>query len=112
MNSLLDNRLVLPLVSGLLGIILTLMADRILNKRGRFSYFVQHSRVGVSAVDPVLGTVRVTWNNNPIGTALYSSVVELRNESLRDYENIKVRVYTSDAVLLTERTEILGTTRS
>jgi hypothetical protein len=105
----LDNRLVVALISGVFGVILTLITQRILGKRGLFTYFVWHNRVGVSAQDTVFGTVRVTWNDNPVAN-LYSSTVELRNESLKDYDNVTVRVFTNDTTLLTERTEIVGTT--
>jgi hypothetical protein len=109
-STLLDNRLVLALISGVVGVGLTLITQSILGKRGLFTYFVWHNRVGVSADDAVFGSVRVTWNNNPVAN-LYTSMVELRNESLKDYENVVVRVFTNDTILLTERTEIVGTTR-
>ena len=106
----LENRLIVALLSGVVGTILTLLTQRILNKRGLFTYFVRHNRVGVSADDTVFGNVRVTWNNNPVAN-LYSSTVELRNESLKDYENVNVRAYSGDTRLLTEQTEIVGSTR-
>lgn len=105
----LQNRLVVALIAGVLGAVLAILTQRFLNKRGLFTYFVWHNRVGVSADDAVFGSVRVTWNNNPVAN-LYSSTVELRNESLNDYENVIVRVFTSDTMLLTERSEIVGTT--
>ncbi len=110
-TTLLENRYILGLASSLAGIVLTLITQRVLNKRGLFSYFVRHSRVGVSADDAIFGSVRVTWNGNPVAN-LYSSAVELVNESLKDYENVVVRAFTNDTVLLTERTEIAGTTRT
>jgi hypothetical protein len=39
------------------------------------------------------------------------STIELINYSMKDYEKVVVRAFTSDTVLLTERTEIVGTTR-
>ena len=104
----LQNRLIVALLSIVVGAILTLLIRRILNKRGLFTYFVSHYRVGVSADDAVFGTVRATWNNQPVSN-LNSSSIELRNESLKDYENVTVRVFTNDTVLLTEGTEIVGT---
>ena len=50
----------------------------------------------------------MTWNDTPVDN-LYISTVELRNESLNDYENVAARVFTSDTILLTERSEIVGT---
>jgi hypothetical protein len=52
----------------------------------------------------------VKQNGNLVAN-LYSSTVELRNESLADYENVVVRVFSNHTVLLTERSELLGTTR-
>ena len=106
----LQNRLIVALFSVIVGAILTLLIQRILNKRGLFTYSVSHYRVGVSADDAVFGTVRATWNNHPVDN-LYSSSVELRNESLKDYENVIVKVFTNDTFLLTEGTEIIGTSR-
>ncbi len=107
--SFFQNRLFVAIFAALLGAILALIIQRFLNKRGLFTYFVWHNRIGISADDAVFGSVRVTWNDNPVAN-LFLSSIELRNESLNDYENIVVRVYTSDTVLLTERTEIVGTT--
>jgi hypothetical protein len=108
--TLFENRYLLALASAVIGVLLTLVTQRILNKRGLFTYFVRHSRVGISADDAVFGSVRVTWNNNPVAN-LYSSTVELRNESLKDYDDVVVRVFSNDTMLLTERAELLDTTR-
>ena len=109
--SLLENNYVLAAVSGVCGVILTIVTQRLLNKRGLFTYSVQHARVGVSADDEIFGRVRVTWNDNPI-RHLYTSTVELVNQSQKDYDSVTASVYTDDTILLTERTEIVGTTQS
>ncbi len=106
-----NNPFILALLSAILGGVITLVTQRILKKRSLLTYFVQHSRVGVSADDSIFGIVRVTWNDNVVAN-LYSSTLELRNESLKDFDNIIARVFTNNTILLTERTEILGTTRS
>ena len=109
-STFLQNRLIVAFLSVVVGAIITLLIKRILNKSGLFTYFVSHYRVGVSADDAIFGTVRATWNNHSVDN-LYSSSVELRNESLKDYENVIVKVFTNDTVILTEGTEIVGTTR-
>jgi hypothetical protein len=109
-STFLQNRLIVALIACAIGAVLTFLTERFLKKRGLFTYYVWHSRVGVSADDAVFGSVRVTWNDNPVAN-LYSSTVELRNESLNDYENVTLCVFTNDTILLTERTEIVGTTR-
>src|SRR5258705_11001118 len=98
------------IASGAGGVLLTLLTQYILNKRGLFTYSVRHDRLGVSADDAVFGSVQVTWNGNQVGH-LYSSTIELLNRSMKDYENVVVRAFTSDTILLTERTDIVGTTQ-
>ena len=107
--TVLENKYLIALVGAICGGLITLLTQRILNKRGLFTYFVRHFLVGLSAGDKVFGAVRVTWNDNPVDN-LYLSTIELTNRSMKDYENVVVRVYTGDTMLLTERTEIVGTT--
>ncbi|KKA46004.1 hypothetical protein [Salinivibrio sp. KP-1] len=93
---------------GLAGLGTAWLTQRVLNKRGVFSYFVNHNKVGMSAADEIFGNVSVTWNGNPVNH-LYLSTIELKNESLNDYENVVIRTYTDDTTLLTESTQILDT---
>lgn len=111
LETLLNDRFILVLVSVISTLVITIVTQRILRKRGLFTYFVRHSQVGMSADDAIFGNVRVTWNGNEVPN-LYSSTLELRNESLKDYVNVTVRAYTSDTVLLTEKTQLGGSTRS
>ena len=103
--ALLDSRLV---VAGL-GAFLMFLIQKIVNKRGLFTYFVRHNKVGMSTEDAVFGTVRVIWNDSLI-QHLYLSTIELKNESQKDYENVVVKVVTNDTNLLSERSEFVGTT--
>jgi len=109
MREILNNPWVLAALSGLAGAILTILVRRVLNKRGLFTYSVVHNHVGISTDDAVFGSVKVTWNDNAIAN-LYISTIEVRNESLRDFEGVTLRVWTTTTSLLTERAEILGTT--
>lgn len=106
--TLIENKYLISVASAVGGVILTLLTELILSKRGRFTYFVQHFRVGVSADDAVFGSIRVTWNENPVAN-LYSSTVELVNESMKDFENVVISAFSSDTILLTEKTELVGT---
>ena len=108
--ALLDSRLIIALISTGLGVFLMFLIQMIVNKRGLFTYVVWHNKVGMSTDDAVFGSVRVTWNNNFIHN-LYLSVIELSNESQKDYENVVVNVFTKDTDLLSERSELVGTTR-
>lgn len=93
---------------GAAGVITAWLTQRVLNKRGVFRYYVNHNRIGMSTEDEIFGNVQVTWNNEPIRD-LYLSTIEMKNESLNDYENVKVKTYTSNTDLLTEQTQILNT---
>jgi hypothetical protein len=110
MNPLLiiQNEYISVIAGGIGGFITAWLSQKVLNKRGTFTYFVNHLRVGVSAEDPVFGSVAVSWNGNPIQN-LYLSTIELKNESMNDYENVVVRTYTNDTLLLSEQTQILDT---
>ena len=108
--ALLDSRLVIALVSTGHGAFLMFLIQMIVNKRGLFTYVVRHNKVGMSTDDAVFGSVRVTWNNSLIRN-LYLSIIELNNESQKDYKNVVVKVFTNDTDLLSERSELVGTTR-
>lgn len=106
---LLTNEYISIIAGGLGGVITAWLTQRVLNKRGVFTYFVNHTRVGVSAEDPILfGSVAVSWNGNSIPN-LYLSTLEMKNESMNDYENVVVQAYTNDTKLLTEQTQLLDT---
>lgn len=103
----------LSLIAGGLGGILSaaisaIVIQKITNKRGIFRYFVTHNRVGISTQDSVFGNVEVKWNNIPTAH-LYLSTIELKNESLIDYENITINTFTDNTQLLTESTQVLDT---
>jgi hypothetical protein len=110
MDTILDNKYILMGATALGSSLLTILVQLVLNRRARFRYLVSHARVGISADDPIFGSVRVLWNNNPVAN-LYVSSIELVNDSARDFENVVVRVFTNDTILLTERAELIGTTR-
>lgn len=105
---IIPNEYVSAIAGGIGGIITAWLTQRVLNKRGSFTYFVNHQSVGMSAEDAVFGSVAVSWNGNPI-SHLCLSTIELKNESMNDYENVIVRAYTDDTRLLSERTQILDT---
>ena len=103
-----EGKYILMIISGLVGIFFYWVAQRILRKRGVFGYFVTHNKVGTSSTDPVFGNINVTWNDRPVGH-LFSSTIELKNESLNDYENVVITAYTNDTFLLSEFTNIVDT---
>lgn len=105
---LFQNQYFSVIAGGLGGIFTAWVTQRVLNRRGIFSYSVTHNRVGITTEDAVFGSVAVTWNGNTIPN-LYLSTIEMKNESLNDYENVVVRAYTSDTKLMTEQTQLIET---
>ncbi len=100
-----QNKIVIATCSTVFGIFVTWITQQILNKRAVFSYSVSHRRVGVSTDDVIFGSVRVTLNGNEVPN-LYLSTIEIRNESSNDYENVDIRAYSNDTLLLSEQTQI------
>lgn len=103
-----ESKYLIPIGTAIVGVVGTIIVQQILNRRALFTYFVRHERIGLSADDAIFGRVRVTWNDNPIAN-LYWSTIELVNQSLKDYENVVVKIFTSDTQLLSEMTQIVGT---
>ena len=65
-STLIDSKIFIAIASALGGIIVAVITQCLLNKRGLFTYYVFHSRVGLSAEDAIYGSVKVTWNENPV----------------------------------------------
>lgn len=105
---LLQGEYISIVAGGVGGIVTAWLTQRVLNKRGIFSYSVTHTRVGVAAEDAIFGNVAVSWNGNPVQN-LYLTTIEMKNESMNDYENVVVSAFTSDTRLMTEQTQILDT---
>lgn len=108
--SLLDNKLFIALASGVGGAIALQVGQFIFNKRSTVTYNVRHSHVGVTTDDQIYGSIQVTWNGNPV-PHLYLSTVEITNQSMKDIESLNVRIFSNNTLLLTQSTQIFGTTR-
>ncbi len=105
---IIQSEYISAIAGGIGGVLIAWLTQRVLSKRGTFTYFVNHQRIGVSTEDPIFGSVTISWNAHPIPN-LYLSVIELKNESMNDYENVVVRTYTDSTLLLSEQTQILDT---
>jgi len=105
-----ESKIFISIASLLGGIIVTIITQHLLNRRGLFTYHVFHNRVGLSTEDAIYGSVKVTWNENPVAH-LYLSTIELTNQSMKDFESVVVRAFSNNTKLLSQRTEIVGTTR-
>ena len=108
-GQLFDSKLFVSALSlaagGLIGNLLTILRNRLRT----LEYTVVHDRVGFSADDNVFGAIRVTWQNAEL-TNLYSSVVTLENPTTKDFTDLRIKTYTGDTLLLSERTEVAGST--
>ena len=104
-----ENQLLLAAISWAAGILAAVVVQQIINRRKVLTYFVQHQNLGSSADDQTFGNVRITWNGADVPN-LYLSTVSLTNESSKDLENVKIRAYTNDTLLLSEFPQLVGTT--
>jgi hypothetical protein len=108
--TLIDNKIFIATVSIFMGIIITFITQKWINKRSIFAYTVFHNLIGVSTEDPTYGSVKVTWNNDPV-PHLFLSTISLTNSSSNDFESVIVRVHTTNTKLLTENCMLEGMTR-
>jgi hypothetical protein len=103
------NTLLSSTISAAVGAAVTLTVTRLLAKTARFRFSKTVERIALSADDAVFGSVRMTWQNQPMRN-LYMASIEIENCSNRDFENVDFKVYVApDTSLLTERTPIPNT---
>lgn len=106
--ALLDSKALISVLSliggGLAGSLIAALRGRLKT----LEYTVTHDRVALAAEDAVFGSVRVTWQGHEV-TNLFTSTVTLNNATTRDFTQLKFKVYTGDTLLLTQYTEIPGT---
>ncbi|MYF98474.1 hypothetical protein F4212_04970 [Candidatus Poribacteria bacterium] len=97
-------------ITSVLTFIVTLLVILVRNRRALLTYHVRHDRIGVSTYDNIHGEVLVTVGDSPVQN-LYMSNVWLVNRSMRDVENLEVKVWTGNEQmqLMTEKTHIEGT---
>lgn len=110
-SELFADKYVLGAIGGIGGVILTLITQQILQRRGLFTYYVNHYRLGVSEDNPIFGSIKVTWNESAV-QSLYLSTIELTNSSTKDYDSVIVNIYTNNTNFLSEKTEMVGTPRT
>lgn len=102
---------VLPsLVSGSLTLVVTLLVMVVRNRRALLTFHVTHYRIGISTLDNIHGEVSVTVGGNQMQN-LYMSNVWLVNRSMRDVEDLEVKVLrgTDDMRLMNEQSCVEGT---
>ena len=102
---------VLPsLAGGSLTFLVTLFVLVIRNRRSLLTYHATHERIGISTLDKIHGDVSVTVGGNPVQN-LYMTNVWLVNRSVRDVEELEVKVLcdNADMRLMSEQTHVEGT---
>ncbi|MDE2824483.1 MAG: hypothetical protein OXK79_13355 [Chloroflexota bacterium] len=102
---------VLPsLVGGSVTLVVTLLVVMVRNRRSLLTYHVTHDRIGISTLDNIHGEVSVTVGGNQVQN-LYMSNVWLVNRSMRDVEDLEVKVLCGpdDMRLMSEQTHVEGT---
>lgn len=108
-ENLSQNPLGISLISALVGFGLSQIATKLSNKTGTFRYTVRTDRIGLTAEDPIFGTVKVLWQENDVRN-LYTSTIQLENATSKDFEKVAFKVYTeAETILLNERASILET---
>lgn len=104
-QKLFDSKAIIFVLGGIVGHLISVGKNRLKIMK----YTVQHERVAFAANDAIFGNIQVTWQGNAV-TNLFFTTITLENESLKDYENLKFKIWTSDdTVLLNQSTELLGT---
>lgn len=102
---------VLPsVVSGSITLVVTLLVLVVRNRRSLLTYHAAHDRIGISTLDNIHGEVTVTVGGNRMQN-LYMSNLWLVNRSMRDLQDLEVKVVTGtkDMHLMSEQTHIEGT---
>jgi hypothetical protein len=108
-GQLIDNKLLLSALSAVAG---GFIGNLVAVLRGRvktLEYTVAHDRIALSADDAIFGSIQVIWQSHNV-TNLFTSRVELANQTGSDLTDLKIKVYTGTTLLLGQRTEIPGTT--
>ena len=101
------------LVLGLGGLLAGVVGTVLQNRRPLLTYSVSHTRIGMSANDEVHGQVEVRYQGNVVQN-LYLSVMEIRNRSIRDLENLDIKTFRGidNMAMLSEQSVVEGSLES
>ena len=97
-------------IGGFLTLVVTLLVVVVRNRRSLLTYHATHDRIGISTLDNIHGEVAVTVGGNRVQN-LYMSNVWLVNRSMRDVEDLEVKILcgNDDMRLMSEQTLVEGT---
>lgn len=109
LHKLLENQVVVSVLLLILGGIVALIFTKISNKTSTFRYLVTSNKVGMTADDEIFGSVRATWEGHEMRN-LHLCTIEVENTTSKDFENVKLKIYSGDnTLLLNQRTEVADT---
>ncbi|MBB3118112.1 hypothetical protein [Pseudoduganella violacea] len=108
-QTILDSKLAVAVISAIGGGIAGRLAGMLKNRIQELEYTVTHDRVGISANDPVFGSVKAVWNGTELSN-LFNSTVTITNTTTKDLKDVVVKVYTGSTKLLTQHVSIKGST--
>ena len=109
-NLVVPDWLISAIVGGIIGLVLTLLGVLIRNRRALLTYHVTHDRIGISTLDKIHGEVSVYVGGKKMQN-LFMSNIWLVNRSMRDIEDLEVKVYrgNENMILMSEQTGIEDT---
>ncbi|GLH75078.1 hypothetical protein GETHLI_35810 [Geothrix limicola] len=102
-----SSKITLSAFFGAVGVLIGYVLNLLRNRVRELEYTVTHDRIALSSEDPIFGNIKVSWNNTPVET-LFSSIVTIENTTSKDYENITFKVYSAETMMLSEKTELSG----
>ncbi|RYG85865.1 MAG: hypothetical protein EON58_22440, partial [Alphaproteobacteria bacterium] len=109
-SQLLDSKTLISTVSALMGGIVGGLVTVLRNRVKTLEYTARHDRLAFAVNDARFGAVQVKWNDHNV-VNLFSSRVEVENQTTKDLSGLRFKVYTGDeTLLLSEGSEISGTT--
>lgn len=104
-----DNKhLIYSIILIVIGVFIDNIIHKIRNKSGKFGYISYFNRIALSMDDPIFGSIKITWRENPVKN-LYLFIIEVENLTYKDYEDLEFKVYSGDSTtILNEKTAIIN----
>ncbi len=109
LSELIKHPVVVAIISLLAGTALASLVYKIRSRMLKIHYFTNSTRIGFSQDDPVFGSIRVTWNQQPARN-LHVITINFENISGNDIANLHLKAFVdADTTLLGERSGIMET---
>ena len=103
-----NNYLIYSVILIVIGVFIDNIIHKIRNKSGKFGYISYFNRIALSMDDPIFGSIKITWRENPVKN-LYLFIIEVENLTYKDYEDLEFKVYSGDdTIILNEKTAVIN----